>query len=305
MNWLKLRYLAEYFCVRVVVCLLQMFPPEALRGWARGMAWLFTFAAPVRKAVVEENLQIAFPEWNAERRTECRRGMWEHLFLFIAEVAQAPRRIHITNYRDHIEFQNRDVFARTMFDSRGVVFVTAHFGVFEMLGYNCGLTGFPNYSVARTLDNPYLDAFVARFRGATGQHLIDKEGGSEKMLQVLSQGGIVGVLADQYGGKKGCWVEFFGKPASTHKAIALLALSNDVPLVVVSCIRTTGPMQFLQRAHAVFDPRTAPPEMQTVPAVTQWFTAEFEKFIRETPEQYWWLHKRWKDHRKKKPTAAA
>jgi KDO2-lipid IV(A) lauroyltransferase len=184
-----------------------------------------------------------------------------------------------------------------MFDDRGVIFVTAHFGVFEMLGYNCGLTGFPNHSIARTLDNPYLEEFVQRFRGATGQHLIDKEGASDEMLAVLGRGGIIGILADQYAGTKGCWVEFFGHPASAHKAIALLSLANDVPLVVVSCRRTTEPLHFEQRAHAVFDPRTAPPEMQNVKAITQWFTSEFEKFVRETPEQYWWLHRRWKDNR--------
>ena len=304
MNLLKVRHLLEYLAVRVFVCVVQMLRLETCHAMAKRLAWLFTDVFPVRKAVVEENLGIAFPEWNAERRHACRRAMWEHLFLFIAEIAHAPRRIHITNYRDYINFENRDVFARVMFDKRGVVFVTAHFGVFEILGFNSGLTGSPTYSVARTLDNPYLEAFIGRFRGATGQHLIPKDGGSERLLEVLGEGGIVGVLADQHGGKKGCWIEFFGKPASAHKAIALLSLTNDVPLCVVSCRRTTGPLQFLQRAHAVFDPRTAPPEMLTVPAVTQWFTSEFEKFIRETPEQYWWLHKRWKDHRKKKAAPA-
>ncbi|MBL9084183.1 MAG: lysophospholipid acyltransferase family protein [Planctomycetales bacterium] len=303
-NLLKLRHLAEYLAVRVFVCIVQMLRLETCAALAKPLARLFTDVFPVRKAVIEENFGIAFPHWTAGQKHRCRLAMWEHLFLFIAEVAHAPRRIHITNYRQYIDFQNRDIFADVMFSKRGVVFVTAHFGVFEILGFNSGLTGFPTYSVARTLDNPYLEAFIGRFRGATGQHLIAKDGGSERLLEVLGQGGIVGVLADQHGGKKGCWIKFFGKDASAHKAIALLSLMNDVPLCVVSCRRTTGPLRFQQRVHAVFDPRTAPPEMQNVTAVTQWFTSEFEKFIAETPEQYWWLHKRWKDHRKKKAVAA-
>lgn len=302
MNLLKLRHLVEYFIARVFVCTLQTLRPETCHGLARGLGWLCGDVLKVRAATVDENLRLAFPNWSEERRRKCRRRMWTHLFLFAAEVTQAPRRIQITNYRDYIDFQNRDVFGRTMFDKRGVIFVTAHFGVFEMLGYNSGLTGFPTYSVARTLDNPYLDAFIARFRGATGQHLIPKEGGSERLMKVLGDGGIVGILADQYAGSKGCWVDFFGRPASAHKAIALLSLGNDIPLVVVSCKRTGGPMHFTQYAHAVFDPRTAPPEMQNVKAVTQWFTSEFEKFIRDTPDQYWWLHRRWRDKREKKKT---
>jgi len=268
------------------------------------MAWFFSDVVPLRAKLIDENLQRAFPEWTAERRRDCRRRMWEHLILFVAEIAQAPRRIHITNYGRHIDFRQREIFCGTMLDDRGVVFVTAHFGVFEMLSYNAGLTGFPNYSVTRTLDNPYLEAFVRRFRSATGQHLISKDGAADAMLNVLGGGGIVGVLADQYAGTKGCWVEFFGHPASAHKAIALLSLANDVPLVVCSCRRTQRPLHFEQRVHAVFDPRTAPPEMQNVKAITQWFTHEFEKFIREEPEQYWWLHRRWKDNRPAKRRAA-
>jgi len=297
---LKLRHLLEYLVARVFVCALQTLRPETCLSLARALGWLCGDVLKVRAATVDENLRLAFPDWTEDRRRKVRRRMWTHLFLFAAEVTQAPRRIRITNYRDFIDFQNRDVFGNTMFDKRGVIFVTAHFGVFEMLGYNSGLTGFPTYSVARTLDNPYLEAFIGRFRGATGQHLIPKEGGSERMMQVLGSGGIVGILADQYAGSKGCWVDFFGRPASAHKAVALLSLGNDIPLVVVSCKRTDGPMRFTQYAHAVFDPRTAPPEMQNVKAVTQWFTSEFEKFIRETPDQYWWLHRRWRDKREKK-----
>src|SRR5687767_13008555 len=113
---LRLRHYLEYLAVRVFVCVLQALRPETCHALARRLAWIFTDIAPIRRAVVDENLQIAFPEWNARRRHACRRGMWEHLLLFIAEVAQSPRRIHITNYRDHIEFRNHDVFGRTMFD---------------------------------------------------------------------------------------------------------------------------------------------------------------------------------------------
>lgn len=302
----RARHLVELLVVRTFICVLQASSLEACARFAHFMSWLLTDVVPLRAAIVDENLRRAFPDWTAERRRTCRREMWRHLLLFIAESAHAPRRINISTYGNFIDFVDRAAFCRYMFDDRGLVFVTAHFGVFEILGFNSGMTGFPTYSVARTLDNPYLDAFISRFRGATGQHLIDKEGASERLLQVLHTGGIVGILADQYAGSRGCWVDFFGQPASTHKAIALLSLTNDVPLVVCSCRRTDGPLQFRQEIHGVFDPRTASPDERDVKSVTQWFTRCFEEFIRTAPEQYWWLHRRWKDNRpaKRRPSPA-
>lgn len=305
MSFLRLRHYFEFLVVRVFVCIVQSWSLETCARFADGMAWLFADVLHVREGVVEENLARAFPDLTIERRRACRRGMWRHLFLFVAEAANASRQINISTYGRFIDFVDRPAFCRYMFDDRGLVFVTAHFGVFEILGFNSGMTGFPTYSVARTLDNPFLDAFIGRFRGVSGQHLIPKDGAADRLLDVLATGGIVGILADQYAGSRGCWVDFFGHPASTHKAIALLSLTNDVPLVVCSCRRTERPMQFQQRIHGVFDPRTAPPEMQNVKAVTQWFTHEFEQFIRETPEQYWWLHRRWKDNRAARRAAKA
>lgn len=305
MNQARVRHFAEYLLVRIVVCVLQTLRPETFHTFARFMARLCSDVLRIRAAVIDENLQIAFPEWTAEARRACARRMWEHLFLFVAEVVQAPRKIHVTNYRDYVVFANEPEFARLMFDDRPTIFLTAHFGVFEMLGFFTGLVGFPSYTIVRTLDNPYLEKFLAQFRGATGQHLIAKEGATEQINEVLQRAELLGILADQYAGQKGLWVNFFGKPASTHKAIALLALTQGVRLAVATERRRAGPMTFLQILHAEFDPQTAPPEMLTPKAVTQWFTTEFEKFIRTAPEQYWWLHRRWKDNRKKKSAAVA
>ena len=113
-----------------------------------------------------------------------------------------------------------------------------------MGGYVLGILGFPTYTVARTLDNPYLDRFVNRFRAGTGQHIIPKNGGYQQILDVLAGGGTMTFLADQYAGPKGCWVEFFGRPASAHKAIALLALDNDARVSVCAARRLGRPMQF-------------------------------------------------------------
>src|SRR4029077_19031357 len=105
------------------------------------------------------------------------------------------------------------------------------------------------------------------------------------------------LLGDQHAGNRGCWVEFFGRPASTNKAIALFSLANDVPLLVGFSRRIGGPLKHMIGVDAMVDPRSLSPDLANVPALTQWYTSRLEQLIRRAPEQYWWLHRRWKDER--------
>ena len=221
------------------------------------------------------------------------------------EVAHAPRKIHETNWRRYIRLKDSDRLVRLLLDDRPTLIVTAHFGNFEVAGYVLALLGFPTYTVARTLDNPYLDRFLNRFRGQTGQYIIPKNGGYDQILDVLGRGGAMTLLADQYAGRKGCWVEFFDRPASAYKAIALLALDNDAPVVITSARRLGGPLHLELATRAVADPRQVQDDLGTIRELTQWYTSRLEEFIRQTPEQYWWLHRRWKDPRKNRGKKAA
>ena len=140
----------------------------------------------IRAAVVDDNLAHAFPELSPRRARQLARRMWEHLFLLVLEVAHAPRKIHETNWRDYISSEERGrCWCRMLLDDRPLLIITAHFGNFEVAGYVLGMLGFPTYTVARTLDNPYLDRFVNRFRGGTGQYIIPKNGGYDQIVAVL------------------------------------------------------------------------------------------------------------------------
>jgi KDO2-lipid IV(A) lauroyltransferase len=247
--------------------------------------------------VVNENLRHAFPEKSPAELGELSRRMWEHLFLLVLEVAHAPRKIHETNWRDFVQLEQEARLVRMLISQRPTILISGHFGNFELGGYILGVLGFPTYSVARRLDNPYLDRFVNRFRGATGQYIIPKKGGYDQILEVLSSGGVIAFLADQYAGAKGCWVEFFGRPASAHKAIALLALNNDAPLVVSYSKRLDRPLRLELATTAVADPADAGSEVSGIKDLTQWYTTQLEEIIARNPEQYWWVHRRWKDPR--------
>jgi KDO2-lipid IV(A) lauroyltransferase len=287
-----------YLVVRMLICAVQAMRIETGERLARGFAWLFCNVLRIRAQVVDENLAHAFPELSEAARRSLARQMWEHLFLLVLEVAHAPRKIHETNWRDYVTLRDEDRMMRMLLSDRPVLMVTGHLGNFEVGGVVLGILGFPTYTVARTLDNRYLDRFLNRFRGLTGQHMIPKAGGYDQIVEVLARGGTMTFLADQYAGPKGCWVDFFGRPASAHKAIALLALDNDAPVAVCAALRKGRPMRFELRMYDVADPRNAGDEVGSIRDLTQWYTSRLEEIIRREPNQYWWLHRRWKDTRK-------
>lgn len=299
---------AVYLIVRMFICVMQALPLSTGVSIARLLAWLFADVLRARRRLVRSNLAHAFPEWTEEEYSRCIRRMWEHLFLLIIEVAHVPRKLHDTNWRDFVELDNIRPLVTMLLSDRPHIMVTGHFGNFEVGGYMLGLFGFPTYSVARTLDNPYLHDFITRFRGATGQYLISKNGGAEPIQDVIEQGDTLAFLADQAAGPKGCWVDFFGRQASTYKAIALLGMTYETPITVVYARRRANAMEFEMAATETIDPAVEDCPYQTVKQITQWYTHQLEAAIRETPGQYWWIHKRWKDYgrdrNKKKQTKA-
>jgi len=290
--------LLVYFIVRLLICVVQAMRVETAARLARGIAWLFANVIRIRAGVVDDNLAHAYPQLSPASRRNLAHRMWEHLFLLVIEVAQTPRKIHETNWRDFVSLRNSDAMVRLLLSDRPTLIITAHFGNFEVAGYVLGILGFPTYTVARTLDNPYLDRFVNRFRSGTGARIVPKNGGYDQIVDVLGRGEAMAFLADQYAGPKGCWVEFFGRPASAHKAIALLALEHDAPVAIAAARRLDRPMQFEVDTPAWIDPRETGADVGTIRDLTQWYTSRLEEAIRRAPDQYWWLHRRWKDTRK-------
>ena len=220
-----------YCAVRVVVCIVQSMRIETCHAIARMAALLLNDVFRLRGAVVEDNLRHVFSELTAKERHAISRQMWEHLFLMVCEIAHAPRKIHRGNWRDHITFQGQRRLVQCLLDPRPIVLVTGHFGNFELGGFITGLLGFPSFTVARTLDNRYLDRYINRFRGAHGQFILPKQGSSAQVKAVLDSGGVLSLLGDQHAGPKGCWVEFLGRPASCHKAIALFPMTSGAPMI--------------------------------------------------------------------------
>jgi Kdo2-lipid IVA lauroyltransferase/acyltransferase len=283
-----------YVIVRLFIAFVQALPLSACERGAEFLATLFTKVIRIRRDVVEENLKAAFPKLAPHERDQIAWQMWRHLFLMAAEIALTPRKVHETNWRDHSQIVQVELFVRTLLSDRPLVLISAHFGNFELGGYLMGLFGFPTYTVARQLDNRLLDRFVNDFRGRTGQYMLPKRGSREMIQSILAKGGILTLLGDQAAGEKACWVNFFGRPASTHKAVALFSLGNQAPTMVSYARRIGRPLHYEVGPEAICDPIAADFEFGSIPLLAQWYTDQLETLVRRSPEQYWWLHRRWK-----------
>ena len=306
--WRTILDVGVYVFVRLVIAVVQALPLPVCERGAEWMATLFGRVLGIRRGTVEENLRTAFPHLSAQQRQSITWQMWRHLFLMTAEIAHTPRKVHETNWKEHSNIVHQERFVRTLLSGRPLVLISAHFGNFELGGYLMGLFGFPTYTVARKLDNEYLDRFVNDFRGRTGQYMLPKRGSRDMIQEVLERGGILTLLGDQAAGEKACWVNFFGRPASTHKAVAAFSLANGAPTMVSYARRLDRPLHYEVGPEAICDPAEAGFEYGSIPLLAQWYTDRLENLVRRSPEQYWWLHRRWKGQppaRKRKVPSAA
>lgn len=288
--------LAAYAFVRLLIALVGTMPVDMGDALCRVLAFLAAGPLGIRSRITDENIRLCFPGISDEQKQRLSRAMWHHLLLMTCEIVWAQRRLHLCNWSQHVRFRDNRIILRHLLSTRPVVLVTGHFGNFEVGGYVIGLMGFSTTTIARKLDNAYLHDWVERFRAARGQLMVDKNGCAPFVDRHLQNCGTLSLLADQHAGDKGCWVDFLGAPASSHKALALFSLSSGAPMVVGYTRRIEGaPMRFESGCVAVADPQADHQGVcESVTTLTQWYNGQLGEAISMASEQYWWLHRRWR-----------
>lgn len=285
--------------VRSAVCVLQALPTSFANGAAELMAKLAYRIDKRHRRVAAENVGFAFPEKTADEIDALVRRCFRHCGLLLIEIALLPRKLQVENWRTYADLIPADRILDCLLSDRPLLIVTAHFGNWELAGFTLGRLGFKTFAIARVLDNPYLETFLKRFRQATGQTIIAKKDDFERLAAVMMSGGKVATLGDQDAGPRGVFVEFLGRPASSHKAVALLAMQFDAKMIVIGVTRTAENFQRgLGRYEIIceesIDPRDYSTRPDAVKAITQRYHDALARLIRRHPEQYFWLHRRWK-----------
>ncbi len=283
-----------YVTLRLFVVWISLFPVEwnlRVACWTGRGLWRFYRRGRERALV---NLKASFPEKNEAWIEQTGRRSFEQLAMLGIDVLSTPRLARQDNWTSYAIYKNVEPLKWRMHAGEGLLLVTGHYGNFEILGYILSLFGFNLYSVARPLDNRFVDRYIRGIRESKGQKIIDKRGASDLMGTVAETGASLGLIADQDAGRKGVFVDFFGRPASTFKSIALLAITQNRPIAVGYSRRVDNRYFFEIGCKRIIEPYEWQDQDDPVHWVTQEYTRIIEMIVREDPTQYWWVHRRWK-----------
>jgi len=307
----QIRYRLEYAVFCVIVFVTQSLPLRAAARLTDTLA-LLIHRLPARinrRKVAEENIRRSFTELDDSQIDAIILGMWQHLFRMVFEITHIRRRLRLETTPLILDFYQRDECVQAVMAGRKVIFLGGHFGNWEISVNTFGHFGFPMGVIARDLDNPWLHRWFLNYRQSSGNWIISKKGGGNELIDSLETCGMASLLCDQDAGPRGVFVDFFGRPASTFKSIALLAMEYDAILVVGGGLRLsrsastrTNWVPFELATQAVIDTRQFAGR-NTLNEITQAFTSALEKLIHRAPEQYFWVHRRWKSEPRRRQRA--
>ena len=281
-----------YILVRAVVMVISMFPYRQAatlgRTLGRIIRWIDRKHARIAAKNLERSRGVVVPDGIPAFIDR----LYEHMGLGFVEMLMVPRLMERHEISRYVKFERFDIIDRLLREGKGVIVALGHLGNWELIGIAVTLAGYPLNSLARPIENPWIDRYLSRFRTRTGQRLISKYNALGEMIRTLKRKEVLVVQVDQDARHAGVYVEFFGRPASTHRSPALLALKYGSPIVVGNIYREGG------MHHCVVSDPIRPEAFQEaadpVRALTQAITNRFEECVRAHPEQWFWVHDRWK-----------
>ena len=302
-KWLQL---LEYGVSWLLIVATQSLPFFMVRGLGSLLGGLAYRLAGRRRRIAQENLRHAFGAEKSPRELErIARKSFDSFFLTFLEIIKFrkflrdPKRImELANESEGIESllqRVREIHEQ----SGGCIFVTPHLGNWEVLPHASAYIGVPLVVVARPLDNPYLEKLIYSDRTATGQMLIPKRNALFMLQKTLHKGKSIGLLADQ-STRGAISVDFFGRQATTTPLPAVLATSYRRPIVVVACCRATSGKGFVGFMSEPIWPGEYRSEKEEIYRLTEATNRAMESIIRQRPEQYLWMHNRWKVYRNRR-----
>jgi len=327
-----------YLGVRLVVMGLAMFPidtvlramcrlgrlwywlPRALPeihiparvGRLRFMRWSVRLTAGSNKVLgrfrehrnrAERHIRQAFPEFDEVRVSATALASLQQLAMLAVELLLAPRLVTEWTWARYLKLRELDQPIRALLRGKGCIMLTGHYGNWELLGFGLATLGFDVMAVMRPLDNEYLNHYLLDRRERSGLKLLYKKGATRSAGDVLESGGVLCFIADQNAGRKGLFVDFFGRKASTYKSIGLLAMEYDVPIIVGCGRRINNRFEYEVCVNRVILPEEWKERDDELLWITREYTRAIEEFVRVEPGQYLWIHRRWKSRPKEELAA--
>ena len=292
-NRSALRNRAEALAVRALRGVFARMPPERAEAVGRRLGLAYRRVDARRRELARANIAAAFPEKSAEEVEALSRAVFAHFGGLATELLHASGR-PVSEIVARVDFPGAADARAALRSGRGVLFLTAHLGNWEYSALGMAASGVTASVVARPLDNPLLDAWLTALRTTNGNAIIEKRDAARGMLRTLRSGGVLGVLADQHvGPPDGIPVPFFGRPASTTSALARIVDRTEALVLPAAAIRI-APSRYRLVVESVLDVRSLSAAEREPAPLTARFNAILENMVRRHPEQWLWLHNRWR-----------
>jgi KDO2-lipid IV(A) lauroyltransferase len=279
--------------VRLILACFRLVPARLRIRIFVGLFLAFYHLSARRRLVAIHNLKRAFPEKSMAEIVSIVKGVYRNMAIVAAEFFDIPG-LTAERLYERIEVEGLDHCLEALKKKRGMLMFGAHFGNWELEAVAVSLLVAPATVIYRTLDNPLLDRLVYSVRSSSGNIPLPKQQAMRKMLRTLKNNGIVGLLIDQnWSWQEGVFVDFFGRSACTTDGLALLALHTEAPVIPAFMVRLEAGRYRLVFGEAVELIDTGRRD-HDVQANTQNFTRIIEEMVRKYPDQWLWVHQRWK-----------
>lgn len=291
-----LAFLAQYTALRGWTFLINRFPISWNLVTARLMGRVWWRISRRHRERALENLRPALGSRYSETQlADIARRSFEHFAqIYLVELVQTTRLINEWTWARYVELGELGEALRELLRERGAILVTPHFGNYELLGYTIAKLGIPLTAIMRPLDNTLVTDYIVETRERGGLSLVFKKGAAAVADACVANGGTVCFIADQDAGRKGVFSDFFGRPASWYKSIALLAIHRRVPIIAGYAARTRPGFRYVFHVERIIRPEEWESRTDAIAWITREYAAAFERSIRTYPEQYLWVHRRWK-----------
>ena len=254
---------------------------------------LFYYLSPKSRLIVLHNLLRSFPEKDVKEIIGIAKGVYRHFATVAAEFFDMPS-INKENIHKWVEVEGVEHAQAALAQGKGALSIVAHFGNWELLTIAIPIHFRPMYIVYRPLDNPLIDNMVEYVRTMQGNELIPKGGSGKRIMELLKENQIIGILSDQnVAAYEGVFVDFFGRPACTGVGLAVMAMRSGAPVVPVFMARQKSGKYKLILKPAIEAVCTDNYDAD-LQVNTQRFTKIVEEIVREYPDQWFWFHQRWK-----------
>lgn len=267
---------------------------QVLAGRALGLTWFYL--VPIRRRVALENIQKAFPHWNAHKRFAMASKNFQNYGCGLVEFMMLPH-FDEDRARELFTIENLHYYKEAVAKNKGVFFLTLHIGSWELMSAIGPLLGIPIHVITKKFKAKGLNKVWIDLRNQRGIRLIEEEKSTFQILRAIRNGDAVGFILDQFMGPPvGVRTKFFGEETGTPAALALFADRTRAPVIPVYNVREKN-----GKLRLVFEPEIPFMEQgstaENISFMTQVYTSKIEEIVKKFPEQWLWIHRRWKPFR--------